>query len=172
MGSLIGQDHRGPESISFQAMKQKLAQLQQIVETDPAVATVIGFTGTRALNNANVFVGLKPSHRGILSADQVVQRLRPKPQPGLRGPICFLQAVQDPRIGGRQSAAEYQYTLTSDDTGGLYTWTPKLVAELDKYRAEIVDVNSDLQQNGLQTYVTINRATARCQLQLCAEPDR
>jgi len=157
-GLLIGQII-ADQSISFQAMKQKLAQLQQIVETDPAVATVIGFTGTRALNNANVFVGLKPLAQRHLSADQVVQRLRPKLNQ-VSGARLFLQAVQDLRIGGRQSAAEYQYTLTSDDTGGLYTWTPKLLAELDKYRAEIVDVNSDLQQNGLQTYVTINRATA------------
>ena len=157
-GLLIGQII-ADQSISFQAMKQKLAQLQQIVETDPAVATVIGFTGTRALNNANVFVGLKPLAQRHLSADQVVQRLRPKLNQ-VSGARLFLQAVQDLRIGGRQSAAEYQYTLTSDDTGALYTWTPKLLAELDKYRAEIVDVNSDLQQNGLQTYVTIDRATA------------
>jgi multidrug efflux pump len=157
-GLLIGQII-ADQSISFQAMKQKLQQLQQIVETDPAVATVIGFTGTRALNNANVFVGLKPLAQRHLSADKVVQRLRPKLNQ-VSGARLFLQAVQDLRIGGRQSAAEYQYTLTSDDTGALYTWTPKLLAELDKYRAEIVDVNSDLQQNGLQTYVTINRATA------------
>ena len=157
-GLLIGQII-ADQSISFQAMKQKLQQLQQIVETDPAVATVIGFTGTRALNNANVFVGLKPLAQRHLSADQVVQRLRPKLNQ-VSGARLFLQAVQDLRIGGRQSAAEYQYTLTSEDTGGLYTWTPRLLAELDKHRAEIVDVNSDMQQNGLQTYVTVNRATA------------
>jgi multidrug efflux pump len=147
------------QSISFQAMKQKLAQLQQIVQTDHAVATVIGFTGTRALNNANVYVGLKPLAQRHLSADQVVQRLRPKLNQ-VSGARLFLQAVQDLRIGGRQSAAEYQFTLTSEDTAGLYTWTPKLLAELDKYRDELVDVNSDLQQHGLQTYVNINRATA------------
>jgi multidrug efflux pump len=157
-GLLIGQII-ADQSISFQAMKQKLEQLQKIVQTDPAVATVIGFTGTRALNNANVFVGLKPLARRHLSADQVVQRLRPKLNQ-VSGARLFLQAVQDLRIGGRQSAAEYQYTLTSEDTAGLYTWTPKLLAELDKYRGEIVDVNSDMQQHGLQTFVNINRATA------------
>jgi multidrug efflux pump len=68
--------------------------------------------------------------------------------------------VQDLRIGGRQSAAEYQYTLTSEDTAALYNWVPKLVTELGKDRDEMVDVNSDMQQNGLQTYVTIERATA------------
>jgi multidrug efflux pump len=70
--------------------------------------------------------------------------------------------VQDLRIGGRQSAAEYQYTLTSEDTAGLYTWTPKLLEDaLGKDHSQIVDVNSDMQQNGLQTYVTIERATAQ-----------
>jgi multidrug efflux pump len=157
-GLLIGQII-ADQSISFQAMKEKLGQLQKIVQTDPAVATVIGFTGTRALNNANVFVGLKPLARRHLSADQVVQRLRPKLNQ-VSGARLFLQAVQDLRIGGRQSAAEYQYTLTSEDTVGLYTWTPKLLAELDRYRGEIVDVNSDMQQHGLQTFVNINRATA------------
>jgi multidrug efflux pump len=157
-GLLIGQII-ADQSISFQAMKQKLEQLQKIVQTDPAVATVIGFTGTRALNNANVFAGLKPLARRHLSADQVVQRLRPKLNE-VSGARLFLQAVQDLRIGGRQSAAEYQYTLTSEDTAGLYTWTPKLLAELDKYRGAIVDVNSDMQQHGLQTFVNINRSTA------------
>jgi multidrug efflux pump len=157
-GLLIGQIN-ADQSISFQAMKQKLQQLQQIVQTDPAVATVIGFTGTRALNNANVYVGLKPLAQRHLSADQVVQRLRPKLNQ-VSGARLFLQAVQDLHIGGRQSAAEYQYTLTSEDTAALNSWTPRLLTELSKNRDEIVDVNSDMQQNGLQTYVTINRATA------------
>ena len=76
------------------------------------------------------------------------------------GARLFLQAQQDLRIGGRQSAAEYQYTLTSDDSAALFKWTPKLVAALGKEPRPVLDVNSDLQQNGLQTYVNINRATA------------
>jgi multidrug efflux pump len=72
----------------------------------------------------------------------------------------FLQAVQDLHIGGRQSAAEYQYTLTSEDTAALNTWTPRLLTELGKYHGDIVDANSDMQQNGLQTYVNIARASA------------
>jgi multidrug efflux pump len=147
------------QSISFQAMKSKLKQLQDIVQSDPAVASVIGFAGGRALNHANIYVGLKPLAQRHISADQVVQRLRPK-LGKVSGARLFLQAVQDLRIGGRQSAAEYQYTLTSEDTAALYYWTPKLVDELGNYRAQLVDVNSDLQQNGLQTYVTINRETA------------
>jgi multidrug efflux pump len=157
-GMLLGQII-ADQSISFQAMEKKLAQLQDIVQTDPAVASVIGFTGTRALNTANVYVALKPLAQRHLSADQVVQRLRPKLN-RVSGARLFLQAVQDLHIGGRQSAAEYQYTLTSEDNRALYAWTPRLVTELGKYRDQVVDVNSDLQQNGLQAFVNIARQTA------------
>ena len=124
MGQIIAD-----QSISFPAMATKLKQLQGIVQSDPAVASVIGFTGTRALNTANVYVALKPLAQRKLSADQVVQRLRPKLN-RISGGRLFLQAVQDLHIGGRQSAAEYQYTLTSEDTAALISWTPKLLAEL------------------------------------------
>jgi len=148
------------QSISFPAMKKKLQQLQDIVQQDPAVQSVVGFTGTRALNTANVYVALKPLAQRHLSADQVVQRLRPKLNK-VSGARLLLQAVQDLRIGGRQSAAEYQYTLTGDDTEALYAWTPKLVAALSKDRDALIDVNTDMQQNGLQTYITYNRQTAQ-----------
>jgi multidrug efflux pump len=157
-GLLLGQII-ADQSISFQAMEKKLAQLQDIVQTDPAVASVIGFTGTRALNTANVYVALKPLAQRHLSANEVVQRLRPKLN-RVSGARLFLQAVQDLRIGGRQSAAEYQYTLTSEDNAALYAWTPRLVTELGKYRGQIIDVNSDMQQNGLQAFVNIARQTA------------
>jgi multidrug efflux pump len=147
------------QSISFQAMAKKLAQLQAIVQTDPAVASVAGFTGGRALNSANVFVELKPLAVRKVSAAEVVNRLRPKLN-AVSGARLFLQAAQDLHIGGRSSAAEYQYTLTSDDPDALFTWTPKLVAALAKDRGQVMDVNSDLQQNGLQIYVNFNRATA------------
>ncbi len=147
------------QSISFQAMEQKLAQLQGIVEQDPAVASVAGFTGGRALNTANVFIELKPLAQRKLSATQVVARLRPKLN-AVSGARLFLQAAQDLRIGGRQSASEYQYTLTSDDPNALYKWVPKLVTALGKDSTALTDVNSDLQQNGLQLYVNMDRATA------------
>jgi len=145
------------QSISFQAMEKKLAQLQAIVQKDPAVASVAGFTGGRALNTANVFIELKPLAERKISASQVVDRLRPKLN-AVSGARLFLQAAQDLRIGGRQSAAEYQYTLTSDDPDTLFTWVPKLVAALGKER--LSDVNSDLQQHGLQIFVNFDRATA------------
>ncbi|MDB6085145.1 MAG: nodulation protein [Gammaproteobacteria bacterium] len=157
-GMLLGQI-LADQSISFPAMEKKLAQLQDIVQSDPAVASVIGFTGTRALNTANVYVALKPLAQRRLSAVQVVQRLRPKLS-RVSGARLFLQAVQDLHIGGRQSASEYQYTLTSEDNRALYAWTPRLVTELGKYRDQIIDVNSDMQQNGLQAFVNIARQTA------------
>ncbi|QNB17075.1 MMPL family transporter [Paraburkholderia tropica] len=158
-GILIGQII-ADQSISFTAMEKKLAQLQEIVQQDPAVASVAGFTGGRALNTANVFIELKPLAQRKLSASEVVNRLRPKLN-GVSGARLFIQAQQDLQIGGRQSAAEYQYTLTSDDADALFNWVPKLVTELNKHRGAIMDVNSDLQQNGLQTYVTVNRQTAK-----------
>ena len=157
-GILIGQII-ADQSISFTAMEKKLAQLQAIVQKDPAVASVAGFTGGRALNTANVFIELKPLAQRQLSATEVVNRLRPKLN-AVSGARLFMQAQQDLRIGGRQSAAEYQYTMTSDDASALFKWVPKLVTELGKYRGQLEDVNSDLQQNGLQTYVNISRATA------------
>ena len=151
------------QAISFPAMSEKLAQLQRIVQKDPAVASVFGFAGSgsagRAGNTANIYIELKPlAERGI-SAAQVVQRLRPKLN-GISGARLFLQAQQDLHIGGRQSAAEYQYTLSGDDANAIYTLVPKLIAELGKHRGQLTDVNTDVQQNGLQTYVTINRDTA------------
>jgi multidrug efflux pump len=158
-GLLIGQVI-ADQSVSFPAISKKLAQLQEIVGKDPAVQSVIGFTGGRALNQANVYVALKPLSERKLSADQVVARLRPKLS-AVSGGRLFLQATQDLRIGGRQSAAEYQYTLTSDDPDALYSWTPKLVDALQKDTSTLVDANSDLQQNGLQTYLTYSRQTAQ-----------
>jgi multidrug efflux pump len=157
-GVLLGQII-ADQSISFTAMEQKLAQLQAIVKTDPAVASVAGFTGGRALNTAMVFVELKPLAERHVSAAEVVNRLRPK-LGQVSGARLFLQAQQDLRVGGRQSAAEYQYTLTSDSPSDIYEWTPKLVDALRKYPRQLQDVNSDLQQNGLQTFVHISRATA------------
>jgi multidrug efflux pump len=151
------------QAISFPAMSQKLAQLQDIVEKDPAVASVFGFAGSgsagRAGNTANVFIELKPLSKRGLSATEVVQRLRPKLN-AISGARLFLQAQQDLHIGGRQSAAEYQYTLSGDDPNAIYSLVPKLVEALGKRRDQLTDVNTDMQQDGLQTYVTIDRTTA------------
>lgn len=156
-GILIG-TIQADQSISFSAMKQKLIELQSIVQSDPAVATVAGYTGGRSANSAFVFISLKPLSERPVSAAQVVARLRPKLN-RVAGARLFLVPAQDLRIGGRQSAAEYQYTLTGDSAQTLYQWTPKIVAALKKSRL-LTDVNSDLQQGGLETEIKIDRVSA------------
>jgi multidrug efflux pump len=152
------------QNISFPAMAQKLARLQAIVQKDPAVASVYGSAGSgssgRAGNTANVYIELKPLAERHLAATQIVQRLRPKLN-GVAGARLYLQAQQDLRIGGQQSASEYQYTLNGDDPQAIYRLVPSLIAKLQKQPDQLTDVNTDMQQNGLQTYVTIDRATAQ-----------
>jgi multidrug efflux pump len=161
-GRLVG-SLQADQSVSFQAMTQKLRQMIDIVQSDSAVEHVVGFTGVGSgggggqINTGSVFVALKPITQRP-SVDEVIARLRPQlaKVPGGR---LFLTAVQDIRAGGRQSNAAYQYTLQSDSTDDLFTWTPKLVTALE-HSAVITDVNSDQQQKGLETDLVIDRDTA------------
>ena len=146
------------QSISFQAMEQKFTQLQTIVQDDPAVANVVGFTGGRQTNSGFIYVSLKPYAERKVTADDVVNRLRGK-LAQVAGARLFMFSVSDLRTGGRQSNAAYQYTLLSDDTPDLYKWAPKLTEALMK--SDVVkDVNSDQQQGGLETDIVIDRDTA------------
>ncbi len=149
------------QSISFQAMSAKLRQVMTIVQQDPAVENVVGFTGAGSgwggsSNTGSVFVSLKPLSERV-SADQVIARLRPRLAQVPSGQL-YLAAVQDLHAGGRQSNAQYQYALQSDDVNDLYTWTPKLVVAL-KHSSVLTDVSSDQQQQGLETYLDIDRDT-------------
>ncbi|MFY9971017.1 MAG: efflux RND transporter permease subunit [Roseiarcus sp.] len=156
-GLIIG-SIQADQSISFQSMQKKLLQLQTIVQDDPAVASVVGFTGGRQTNSGFVYVSLKPFSERKISADDVVTRLRAK-LAEVAGARLFMVAVSDLRTGGRQSNATYQYTLLSDNTAELYTWAPKLTAAL--MNSDVLkDVNSDQQQGGLETDITIDRDTA------------
>src|SRR5439155_8742570 len=156
-GRLIG-GIQADQSISFQLMRQKLRQFIRIVGADPAVQSVVGFTGGGQTNSGFVFVALKPLAERNIASDQVMVRLRGKlaQVPGAR---LFLQPVQDIRVGGRQSNALYQYTLQSDNLAELYNWAPKVTAAMEQL-PELTDVNSDQQQKGLQTDLVIDRATA------------
>ncbi|MFL9894767.1 MULTISPECIES: efflux RND transporter permease subunit [Paraburkholderia] len=156
-GRLIG-GIQADQSTSFQAMKGKFAQMMEIVGKNPAVDSVAGFTGGRQTNSGFMFVTLKPKSERKASADQVIQQLR-APLGDVAGARTFLQAVQDIRVGGRQSNAQYQFTLLADSTPDLYLWGPKLTEALQA-RPELADVNSDQQQGGLEAMVTIDRATA------------
>ncbi|HTH62873.1 MAG TPA: efflux RND transporter permease subunit [Paraburkholderia sp.] len=156
-GRLVG-GIQADQSTSFQAMKVKLSEMMRIVQDNPAVDQVVGFTGGRQTNSGFMFVSLKPKSERKLSADQVIAQLR-GPLSHVAGARTFLQAVQDIRVGGRQSNAQYQFTLLSDNTADLYAWGPKLTEALQA-RPELADVNSDQQQGGLEAMVTINRQTA------------
>ena len=149
---------QGDQSISFQSMKQKLAQMQTIVQDDLAVESVVGFTGGRQANSGFVYISLKTLSERKISADNLVGRLFAK-LGEVAGARLYMIAVSDLRTGGRQSNATYQYTLLSDNTADLYTWAPKLQAALMN-NSVLTDVNSDQQQGGLQTNVAIDRDTA------------
>ncbi len=146
------------QSISFQAMRQKLADFMTIVSSDPAVENVVGFTGGARRNSGSMFVALKPLSQRKESADQVIARLRGKlaKEPGAS---LFLQPVQDIRIGGRQANAQYQFTLQADDLADLRAWEAKIRTALGNL-PELADVNTDQEDKGLQTSLTIDRDAA------------
>jgi multidrug efflux pump len=156
-GRLIG-SIQADQGISFQAMRQKLADFVTIIQSDPAVESVTGFTGGGQRNGGFMFISLKSRAERNLSADQVIARLRGKLN-SVPGANLFLVPVQDIRIGGRQGNAQYQYTLQGDDLNELRTWTPRLQRALAEL-PELADVNSDQQEKGLQTTLTIDRPTA------------
>ncbi|HEX4300129.1 MAG TPA: efflux RND transporter permease subunit [Gammaproteobacteria bacterium] len=157
-GRLVG-GIQADQSISFQAMRQKLTQLMDIVSRDAAVDTVAGFTGGGQTNGGFMFVSLKPAaQRHGMDIDAVLARLRVETA-GMVGARVFFQAASDVRVGGRQGNSTYQYTLQSDDLSALYEWTPKLTTALASV-PEVTDVNSDLQTQGLETDLSIDRGTA------------
>ena len=157
-GLLIG-FIKADQSISFQAMRKKLDLIENIVKSDPAAANVVAFAGNRSANSGSVFVSLKPYAERKITADQVVARLRAELE-GIAGARVFLFSASDLRTGGRPSNAAYQYTLLSDDAAELDIWAPKLAEALARSRV-IKDVNTDQEQGGLQTDVTIDRDNAK-----------
>jgi len=144
------------QDISFQAMSQKLTEVTEVVKSDPAVETVTGFNGNT--NVGRMFIALKPLNERKLSVDQVIARLRPK-LAKVPGAPTVLQAIQDLRIGGRGSSAQYQFTLQSVDLAELNAWAPKVERQL-RNLSEITDVNSDQQDKGQQSLVVFDRSTA------------
>jgi len=150
---------RADQSISFQSMRRKFRQFVAIVREDPAIENVVGFTGGFQTNSGFLFATLKPLSERNVSADQVITRLRAKVGQ-VAGANLFMQAVQDIRVGGRQSNSQYQFTLQADSLPDLYTWGPKLVAAMQKDTSIITDVDSDQQQRGLQVNLSIDRDAA------------
>jgi multidrug efflux pump len=149
------------QSTSFQAMRQILADDEAIIRADPAIASVVAFTGGGgggSTNSARMFIALKPLAERKVTADQVIARLRPKFAHDPRASV-FMQAAQDIRVGGRGANAQYQYTLQGETIDELNQWGPRLTARLQKERV-IADVNADQQSAGLQASVVIDRDTA------------
>ena len=158
-GLMMGQI-QADQSISFQAMREKLRYFVDVVLHDPAVATVVGFTGGGRRNGANMFISLKPRAERGISADQVIARLRGKlgHEPGAN---LYLQPVQDIRVGGRSAGAQYQYTLQADTITELRTWESR-VRRMMSELPQLADVNTDAQDKGLQTSLVIDHdAVAR-----------
>jgi multidrug efflux pump len=156
-GRLIG-NIQADQATSFQAMQKKLIQFVTIVRQDRAVENVVAYTGGGQTNSANVFVALKPLSERQSNIDQLIARLR-RETARVPGATLFFQAVQDIRVGGRMSNAQYQYTLQDADLDELRSWAPKITTVL-QHDSTLTDVNSDQQDNGNETDIDIDRKTA------------
>jgi multidrug efflux pump len=152
---------QGAQDSSFTAMKQRMTRFVDIIKADPAIASVIAFTGSggnTATNTGRMFISLKPLEERKVSADQVISRLRHQ-LATVEGASVFLQSTQDLRIGGRQSNAQYQYTIQSENLDDLNKWGPILLQQMKTLPA-LTDVNSDQQNSGLQASLVYDRLTA------------
>ncbi len=147
------------QDISFDAMKQKMTQFVNLVMQDPAVQTIVGFAGgNTSSNSGRMFITLKPLDERKISADQVIARLRRK-LAVVPGATLYMQAAQDLTIGGRQSQAQFQYTLQGENLDDLNHWSPRLLQKL-RSLPQLRDVNTDQQDKGLQATVAVDRDTA------------
>ncbi|HEX2720342.1 MAG TPA: efflux RND transporter permease subunit [Candidatus Deferrimicrobium sp.] len=151
------------QDVSFQSMREKLANVVDIVGKDPAVDTVIGFTGGgggggSTVNTGRLFIGLKDLDVRKVTADEVIARMRGK-LARVPGAQTGLQPVQDIRVGGRMSNAQYQYTIQGDNLKDLTVWAPRVEREMRALPA-LADVTSDWQNKGLEARLTIDRDTA------------
>jgi hydrophobe/amphiphile efflux-1 (HAE1) family protein len=164
-GRLNGQI-RAQQDTSFYAMKDKMQQVMTVVHNDPAVFNAMSFLGGggpggSSSNQANLFVVLKPEaerRKTGDSADKVVQRITPQTA-NMAGIALYLQASQEFNIGGRNTATQYQYTLTADNEDALATWAPRLMAAMQQL-PQLKDVATDQQDNGLEANLVIDRDTA------------
>ncbi|MEO6017157.1 MAG: efflux RND transporter permease subunit [Polaromonas sp.] len=149
---------RADQSISFQAMQGKLKQLVDIIRKDPAVDTVVGFTGGSRAGGGFMFINLKPANQRTEAGQAVIARLRPQ-LAKVTGISLFLNPVQDLRGGGRASNSTYQYTLKSDNVADLRKWAGKLADQM-KLQDALTDVDTDQQDNGVETMVTVDKDSA------------
>ena len=144
------------QDISFGGLEKLMTQYVAIVQADPAVENVTAFVGGG--NTGRMFAALKPNNQRKENADQIIGRLRGKTA-HIPGGTLFMQPVQDLRLGGRASSSQYQYTLQGEDTRELLEWAPRVLAKL-RTIPQVTDVNTDLQNKGLEASLVIDRSTA------------
>ena len=148
------------QDTSSQAMNRLLGQIASIISQDEAIDNVIAFTGGQAgvSNTGRMFVSLKSADQRSGTADEIIGRLRSKLF-AVAGATVVLQSVQDLRIGGRPSSAQYQFTLQAENLADLSEWGPKMLQAIRKLPG-VVDANSDQQNSGLLASLTYDRPTA------------
>jgi multidrug efflux pump len=161
-GRLMGQI-QADQSTSFQAMRERVIQVVDAVMEDPGIESLNAFVGGGgfgggSVNAGRMFVTLTPLNQRKISADEVIARLRPR-LARIPGVSLFLQSAQDLRVGGRNSAAQYQYTLQSDSVKDLNQWAPEVFRKL-RTLPVLADVNTDQQDKGLAANLVIDRVTA------------
>ena len=157
---LITATSEAAQDISFSDMKRHQEELGQIVQADPAVATIAMFIGGggSALNTGRMYVTLKPRNERDVTAQQVIARLRPKLEK-VQGARLFMQAAQDVRLGGRPTRTQFEYTLQDANLSELNEWAPKILGKM-KTLPELRDVATDQQTEGTTLTLTIDRDTA------------
>lgn len=151
----IGGTLQADQSISFEAMKEKMDHVVSIVRSDPDVENVVAYIGGSMANSSSFFITLKPQKERELKADDIIERLK-KEVGNIAGSRLFLQSAQDMKIGSRQSNAAYQYSITADSLELLQEWTPRLALAFSKM-PELTDVTTNQQLKGIQARIHYNR---------------
>ena len=150
------------QSISYEELARKHRAAMDIIAADPGVQYVGGATGAGpgggGGNGGNVFITLKPFGQRDASAEQIINRLRPK-LAQIPGYNVFLQPRQDINVGGRLSRTLYQYTLQDQDIEELNHWSDVMLEKM-KSIPELRDVTTDKQSNAPLMVVKIDRETA------------
>ena len=159
-GLLIGQV-QAAQNISFDRMQARFSDVVARMHKNPDIDHVFGFvggSGVNANNTAAIYATLKPFDQRHASADQVLSALR-KTFANEAGLTTTFQSVQDITVGGRQTAAQYQYTLSADSMSDLDNWAPRVEAALRRLPM-LMDVASDKEDASLSLHAQVDRASA------------
>jgi len=150
------------QNISFKAMAERQQKLVDVLLKNPNVVSLSSYIGVdgdnTTLNSGRILINLKPHEERSVTASQIIEELQPALN-SVTGIRLYMQPIQDLSIEDKVSRTQYQFTLNSPNEALLREWTPLFIKELNK-QSELVDVNSDLQDQGLQIYLDINRDMA------------